>query len=132
MSGQTQRDQPHPGERLRTFINTGLIVSVVVMLASFYVRFVDPYPPLWTACAMPAAMAFLGLRSMLLMPDTNHSGRSQRNIGRLLIGLSLVLLVLSLVELDMANKSRTESFNPNPTAVDPLNSTVPTDTSGDN
>lgn len=129
------RAQPREAQRsnnLRTFVDAGLIVAVGVLLASFYVRFVNPYPPLWTAFAMPAAMALFGLRMILLPPGGYHHGRSPRAIGSLLIALSLILLVVGLVELDHANKSRAAHYNPNPTNTDPLNSTVPTDSSGDN
>ena len=132
MRSQTQFGRPQRRETLSSFINTGLVISVVVMAASFYVRFVNPYPPLWTAFAMPAAIALFGLRSILLTPGPNHHGRSQRAIGRLLVVLSVILLALGLYELDRANKSRAANFNPNPTSADPLNSTVPTDTTGDN
>ena len=105
------------GEGLRTFINAGLAVALAVMAASIYVRFVDPYPPLWTAAAIPAAMALFGLRLILLPPVARHDasskhGRSQRAIGSLLILLSLVLLVLGLFEIDRANRSRAANFDP--------------------
>lgn len=111
-------------DTLRTFVNAGLIAAVLVMLASFYVRFVNPYPPLWTAFAMPAAMALFGLRLILMPRSLHHDGRSQRAIGGLLLLLSLALLALGLYELDRANKSRSAHFNPNPTTADPLDNSA--------
>jgi hypothetical protein len=112
-----------PRDNLRTFVNAGLIVSLAVMAVSFYVRFDDPYPPYWTAFAMPAAMALFGLRLILLPPSARHDasskhGRSQRTIGSLLILLSLILLLLSLFELDRAHRSRAANFDPTSTNPD--------------
>ncbi len=92
----TREDHP-----LKTVINAGLIIGLVVMAAGFYVRSTSEPDPAWTAFPTPLTMARLGLRSLLLTPDDRSSARTQRIVGGLLIALSLVLLVLNIVEVNM-------------------------------
>ena len=98
--------QPQPSETLKTAINGALIVGLIVMAVSFYVRLTSTDDPAWTAFPMPIALTLLGLRSLLLTPDTNTSARTQRTVGGLLVALSLVLLILNIVELNMADTPR--------------------------
>ena len=94
-------EQPVGNETLGKAINGALIIALLVMAVSFYVRFTSTEDPAWTAFPMPIAMALLGLRSLLLTPDAQHSARAQRTVGGLLVALSLVLLILNIVELDV-------------------------------
>jgi hypothetical protein len=94
-------DAPQPSDALKSGINGALIVALVVMGASFYVRFTSDPDPAWTAFPMPVALILLGLRSLLLTPDAYHSARTQRIVGGLLVVLSAILLILNIVELNM-------------------------------
>ena len=90
-----------PSPQLKTLVNGALILALIVMGVSLIIRLTSTDEPAWTAFPTPIALALLGLRSLLLTPDTLTSARTQRAVGGLLVVLSLVLLALNIVELNM-------------------------------